>query len=293
MANGVERWASAFIDRLCDPVGSSAAPRIGRHDRLASVVERASEAERAYVLLDYDGTLVPIADAPEHALPDAAVMELLSELCQCCGVDVHIVSGRPRQFLEEWFGQLPIALWAEHGFWRRGVRSGAWKAAGQQLPELLDRVVPILTQFTANTPGARAEVKTASLAWHYRQADPDFGERQAHELRMLLGDVLSNQPLEVVEGNKVVEVRGRGFSKALVALRTSFAPESAIVAFGDDRSDDDLFRALPDHAITVGVGRGAPPASFWVPGPDDVRALLRSITLTRRIRSAQCESATG
>jgi trehalose 6-phosphate synthase/phosphatase len=293
MANDVERWASAFIERLCGPGRSATAPSIGRHDRLASVVERAAEAGRAYVLLDYDGTLVPIADAPEQALPDAVVMELLSELCHCCGVDVHIVSGRPRQFLEQWFGQLPIALWAEHGFWRRGVRSGAWKAAGQQLPDLLDRVVPILRQFTANTPGARVEVKTASLAWHYRQADPDFGERQAHELRMLLGDVLSNQPLEVVAGNKVVEVRGRGFSKALVALRTSFSPDSAIVAFGDDRSDDDLFRALPDHAITVGVGRGAPPAAFWVPGPDDVRALLRSITLTRRIRSSQCESALG
>jgi trehalose 6-phosphate synthase/phosphatase len=293
MANDVERWASAFVRRLCASPPSTAASPNGRPERLASVVERASEANRVYVLLDYDGTLVPIADAPEQALPDAALMALLTDLCQCPGVDVHIVSGRPRQFLEQWFGELPIALWAEHGFWRRAGRSGAWKAAGQQVPDLLDRVVPILTQFTANTPGARVEVKTASLAWHYRQADPGFGERQAHELRMLLGDVLSNQPLEVVEGNKVVEVRGRGFSKAIVALRTAFAPHSAIVAFGDDRSDDDLFRALPEQAMTVGVGRGAPPAKFRVPGTDDVRALLRSITLTRRIRLSQYESATG
>ena len=293
MANNVEQWASAFIHRLCAPAGLMGAPATSDHDRLASIVERASEAHRVYVLLNYDGTLVPIADSPEQALPDIALMELLNDLCRSPGVEVHVVSGRPRQFLEEWFAKGPVALWAEHGFWRRPPRSGTWKAAGQHLPGLLDRVLPILSQFTANTPGARVEEKTVSLAWHYRQADPEFGERQAHELRMLLGDVLSNQPLEVVEGNKVVEIRFRGFSKALVALRTAFQPHSTIIAFGDDRSDEDLFRALPEGAITVGVGRGAPPAAFCVPGTDDVRALLRSITLTRRIRQSQCESVSG
>jgi trehalose 6-phosphate synthase/phosphatase len=206
---------------------------------------------------------------------------------------VHIVSGRPREFLDDWFGRFPIALWAEHGFWRRTARSGHWKPAGQRPPGLLDRVHAILRQFAANTPGARVEVKSASLTWHYRQADPDFGERQAHELRMLLGDVLSNQPLEVLEGNKVVEIRFRGFTKALVALRTAFQPHSAIIAFGDDRSDEDLFRALPEHAITVGVGRMAPAAAFRVPGPDDVRALLRSIALTRRLHATPREPVTG
>ena len=64
---------------------------------------------------------------------------------------------------------------------------------GQQSPGLLARVLPIVNQFTANTPGARVGTKTASLSWHYRQADPEFGERQAHELRMLLGDVLRSR----------------------------------------------------------------------------------------------------
>lgn len=293
MANDVEQWATAFIGRLCDRAGLTGAAPADCGTRLASIVERASEAEHVYLLLDYDGTLVPIAESPEQALPDVAVLELLNDLCHCPGVEVHLVSGRPRQFLEEWFAEFPLALWAEHGFWRRTSRSDIWKAAGQHVPGLLDRVVPVLRQFTANTPGARVEEKTASLAWHYRQADPEFGERQAHELRMLLGDVLSNQPLEVIEGNKVVEIRFRGFNKAQVALRTTFQPSSMIVAFGDDRSDEDLFRALPERAITVGVGRGAPPAAFCVPGTDDVRALLRSITLTRRIRHSQCESVSG
>jgi trehalose 6-phosphate synthase/phosphatase len=236
-----------------------------------------------YVLLDYDGTLVPIANAPEDALPDGALIELLGDLGRCPGIEVHIVSGRPREFLDEWFGRLPLTLWAEHGFWGRAAGSTTWESAGQAFPELLERVEPILQQFTANTPGARIERKTASLAWHYRQSNPDFGERQAHELRLLLGDVLSNQPLEVVEGKKVVEIRVRGFSKALVGFRIRFQPASITIAIGDDRSDDDLFRALPPTALTVGVGTGSPGARFQVCGSDDVRALLRTITLTRRM----------
>jgi trehalose 6-phosphate synthase/phosphatase len=283
MTNTVAHWADAFVNRLAAAADVPGATS-DDDNQIARIVERAADPRRVYLLLDYDGTLVPIAGAPEEALPDRALIELLDDLSQSPNVEVHIVSGRPPDFLDTWFGHLPLTLWAEHGFWARTTGSTAWEAAGRALPELLDRVDPILKQFTANTPGARIERKTASLAWHYRQADPAFGERQAHELRLLLGDVLSNQPLEVVEGNKVVEIRFRGFSKALVALRTRFQTGSLTIAFGDDRSDDDLFRALPHDAVTVGVGPGTPPARFRLCGSDDVRALLRAIVLTRRIR---------
>jgi trehalose 6-phosphate synthase/phosphatase len=281
LASNVDHWAATFIDRL-SANGEAAAPPDRGSEQLATIVERAANASRVYVLLDYDGTLVPIANAPEHALPDHALIELLGDLSRTPGVDVHLVSGRPAEFLDEWFGRLPLTLWAEHGFWGRAAGSTTWEPAGQTLRDLLDRVDPILQQFTANTPGARIERKSASLVWHYRQSNPDFGERQAHELRLLLGDVLSNQPLDVVEGKKLVEIRVRGFSKALVAFRIRFEQRSVAIAIGDDRSDDDLFRALPPTALTVAVGVGKPYARFRVRGSDDVRALLRTITLTRR-----------
>jgi trehalose-phosphatase len=95
-------------------------------------------------------------------------------------------------------------------------------------------------------------MKSAAIAWHYRGAQREFGARQAHELRMLLGDALSNQPLEVLEGKKVIEVRFRGISKAVVAHEDPTERARRItVAFGDDRTDEDLFRALPDTSITV------------------------------------------
>lgn len=68
---------------------------------------------RPVLLLDYDGTLVPLAQSPALASPDLPLLELLAKLAGVC--EVHIVSGRLRDELKHWLGQLPIHLWAEHG----------------------------------------------------------------------------------------------------------------------------------------------------------------------------------
>jgi trehalose 6-phosphate synthase/phosphatase len=141
-----------------------------------------------------------------------------------------------------------------------------------------DRLLPILRHFTDRTPGSRIERKTASIAWHFRGAQRDFGLRQAHELRMLLGDALSNQPLEVLEGKKVIEIRFRGISKAVVAQRGHSSDRHRVtLAFGDDHADEDLFRELPPPNITVAVGQPLLGARFRIADHRAVRHLLRSL----------------
>ena len=99
---------------------------------------------------------------------------------------------------------------------------------------------------------------------------------------MLLGETLSNQPFEVLEGKKVIEVRLRGVTKAAVAhrLRAEALPNTAVVAFGDDRTDEDLFRALPPSSLTIAVGPGPSGARFRVNDYRAVRHLLSTL-LTR------------
>jgi trehalose 6-phosphate synthase/phosphatase len=212
------------------------------------------------------------------AAPDDELLCLLAQLGDAPGIQLDIVSGRSHETLERWFGDLPIALWAEHGFWHRSLRARAWEAALAVPPDWMTRIKPILEQFAATTPGAHVETKSASLAWHYRGSPRDFGMRQAHELRMLLGDLLSNQPLEVLEGKKVIEVRWRGVSKRVVAQRIAAETGSGtmIVAIGDDRTDEELFRALPACSVTVAVGRSWTAAAF---GLDDHRAVRRILRL--------------
>jgi trehalose 6-phosphate synthase/phosphatase len=217
--------------------------------------------------------------SPSHAAPDDELMRLLGELAASPGIQTDIVSGRSRETLEQWLGHLPVSLWAEHGFWHRSRPEAAWDAAVTVGPDWMVRVLPILQQFASSTPGAHVEIKSTSLAWHYRCAPRDFGARQAHELRMLLGDVLSNQPLEVREGKKVIEVRLRGISKGLVAqhVEADAALGTVIVAIGDDRTDEDLFRALSTSSLTIAVGRSWTSAMYCLDDHHAVRRVLRSL----------------
>jgi trehalose 6-phosphate synthase/phosphatase len=274
----VDRWAQRFITELRSTAASRPKAERVTGVALRRVIEDLRDAPLT-ILLDYDGTLVPIARAPELAVPDQGLLILLDTLARRPETSVHLVSGRPRETLEAWLGELPVGLWAEHGFWHRSVATREWHPGAIPQRDWLKRIYPILEQFTTSTPGSLIEEKSASVAWHYRMAEPEFGTRQAHELRMLLGEALSNQPLEVLDGKKVIEVRLRGVSKAVVSQRV-LAEENAnatVLAIGDDRTDEDLFGALPDTSITIAVGTGRTQAKYFVDDYRAVRGLLNML----------------
>jgi trehalose 6-phosphate synthase/phosphatase len=123
------------------------------------------------------------------------------------------------------------------------------------------------------------EQKTASLTWHYRAADPEFGAFQAKDLQQHLNEVLSNQPVEVLSGDHVIEVRPHGVNKGRIVegLLPSLPAEARIVAIGDDTTDEDLFAALPEGAVSIHVGPSASRARIRVAAVADVRRLLRAL----------------
>jgi trehalose 6-phosphate synthase/phosphatase len=270
----IGRCGAELIARRPTPV--AAASRF--EPSLSMAIATAQRAGRLRLLLDYDGTLVPLARAPHLAQPDEELLGLLQALATAPDIDLDIVSGRTHSVLEEWFGGLAISLWAEHGFWHRPAAGGPWQAALAVTPDWMRRIKPILDEFVASTPGSHVEVKTASLAWHYRVAPRDFGSRQAHELRALLGDLLAHQPLEVLEGKKVIEIRFRGVNKGRVAERVvECSPGATIIGIGDDVTDEELFRALPPTAVTVAVGGRCSSARFRVDDHRAVRHVLRCV----------------
>ena len=285
MEHDVHRWAASFLEELWAPeraARAAAEAPIAVTDPEA-VTLAIEDAGRLALLLDYDGTLVPLARAPDLAVPDAELLELLEALAARPDLTINLVSGRSRETLEGWFGRLRISLWAEHGAFHRPGPGRPWMSTLPVPADWMRRVYPVLEQFTANTPGSLIEKKTASVTWHYRIADAEFGRRQAHELRMLLGDALSNQPLEVVEGKKVIEVRLRGATKAIVPYHLLAASEEPprILAIGDDRADEDLFAGLPEGSIRVAVGKRAAPADLHVADHHAVRGLLRRLVERR------------
>jgi trehalose 6-phosphate synthase/phosphatase len=276
----VHHWAQTFLEQLeaitARPQSRQAPGGAGAARQ--ALTNRLSEAEDLIALLDYDGTLVPYTATPELARPDRALRELLAALAARPRTEVHVVSGRARETLDQWLGDLPIALHAEHGFWSRGVE-GDWVPAADPGAAWREPALALLREVTARTPGSLIETKSVALAWHYRMADQDSGPRRANELRLHLGQLLSNQPVEILAGNKVIEIRPYGIHKGRIVplLPSERIASTTLLALGDDRTDEDLFAALPPHAITIKVGPGATQARFRIEGVAAARALLQSL----------------
>ena len=277
MTRDVHAWAKDFVARLEQVPGVQAAPALSPPGAVRQAVERARRAERLALLLDYDGTLVPFAATPELAAPDAALLALLRRLAARRGTEVHLVSGRKRATMERWFA--PLGLFAEHGFWQR-LPGGDWKAATAAPPTTWrDPVLAILREFSDRTPGTIIEEKTAGFAWHYRSADPEYGTAQAKELTLHLRSLIGDLPLEILPGDMVLEVRPRGVNKGLaVAEVRARAPTGTLLfALGDDRTDEDLFAALPAEALAVHVGPTPSRAALRIADVRAARALLGAI----------------
>lgn len=278
----VHRWTATILDDLRAATAANgsrirtASP--GRTHRL--LLRRMLDAERLILFLDYDGTLVPLAPHPDLAAPDAELVDLLLRLSNRADTRVHLVSGRDRTGLENWFGDLPLALHAEHGVWTRAAGSRDWTGSiAVDADSWRGKVRPLLEIFTRATPGSFVEEKSAGLAWHYARAEREFGPAQALELRLHLLDLLSNAPVQVLSGERVVEIRVQGVDKGSIVSRTlASEPERALpVAFGDDVTDEDLFAALPERGIAVHVGPSRSRAAWRLPDSRSVRKLLAKL----------------
>jgi trehalose 6-phosphate synthase/phosphatase len=275
----VHRWAELFLSRLDqDTEEATASARVLGESSIRELAKQMAAAQQLILLVDYDGTLVPIASTPELARPDAAVMTLLAKVAARPGTEVHVVSGRPRDTLERWLGRLPIYLHAEHGSWSRAPGQPG-VALEESLPApWREKVRSILREYADRTPGTLVEEKPTGLAWHYRMADPEFGPLQANELRVHLTELLSNTPVQILSGRKVIELRQHGVHKGLVvAPILARHPEALMVAMGDDTTDDDLFASLPPNAISIHVGPAEFRSTLRMRSPSDVRLLLSLI----------------
>jgi trehalose 6-phosphate synthase/phosphatase len=245
---------------------------------LQALVERMRTASAVLLMLDYDGTLVPYAMTPELARPDGELLALLGVLAARPCTEVHIVSGRPQETLERWLGDLPIGLHAEHGLASRAPGAGSWVTGALPPQDWRPAVRVLMCDFAARTPGAFVEEKRAGLAWHYRAADPELGATRGRTLERELAALLADRPAGILPGAKVIEVVARGVHKGrLVASLVARAPGALLCAVGDDRTDEDLFAALPAGAATVHVGPGPTRAAMRLGGVPEVRALLRAI----------------
>jgi len=235
-------------------------------------------AQQRVIFLDYDGTLSSFKSDPKMAYPDEELKEIIRALSSDKKNTVTIISGRDKETLQEWFDEFNVNLIAEHGVWIRAV-GDEWNMPVVASKTWMETIRPVLETFVDNTPGTFIEEKNFSLVWHYRKAEPEHGDRRALELVDELTTLIGNENIEIMEGNKVIEVKNGGINKGFAANRFLLSnPADFIMAMGDDWTDEFMFKELPDTAITIKVGIKRTNASYKVKSVLGVRALLKKLT---------------
>ncbi len=235
--------------------------------------------KKRLLLFDYDGTLISFAKKPEDAKPDAELKRLLLLLARKRKNQLAIVSGRDRLTMEQWLGDLPCTLVAEHGAWIRVDASSDWEAQKTGSMRWKSQVMPILKTYEARVPGSFVEEKEFGLAWHYRKANPELGEIRSCELFDNLNEFLANTDLQLMHGKKVIEIRPGGINKGLAAQTLLMMHTyDFVLAIGDDWTDEDLFKALPEGAYSIKIGYGTTKAGFFLDSPQSCRSFLHDLT---------------
>ena len=295
MHNDAPHWARSFLAALEE---TEAAQPVTHERRTRThidaavrrlVVRAATTAPHRLLLLDYDGTLTALAPTPGLAAPDRSLLSLLRAVAEQPATSVHIASGRDRNTLDTWLGGLPVGLHAEHGLWSRMSAGSEWKRADvlPTLPRQAD-VMAMLEEAVKRTPGTLIERKSTGVAWHYRQGEPKLAAAEVKRLRSALTKLLEGEAAEVHAGHKVLEVRLSGVDKgtAIAPTLEGIPAGTAIVAIGDDRTDEQLFSALPPDAMTIYVGEGPSRARLRLSSVAEVRLLLTELARTTPGRAA-------
>jgi trehalose 6-phosphate phosphatase len=223
------------------------------------------------LVTDFDGTLAEIVQDPSAARARPEALDALRELVPLLA-DVIVLSSRPPAQLEKLVPVPEVRLIGDSGL---AIPRHAQK-------EALDRFNAETSKLIERIPGAWLEVKPASTAVHFRNANLSGGD-----LLTLLQPLLDSARLEAALGRKVVEVHARNAGKgpALAALLPTEDP-GGVVCFGDDENDRSLFEYVSSLEIPnmcVGVWSPEAPQDLFdkcdlvVPGPEAATVVLREI----------------
>jgi len=261
----VGQWAKDFVQELKSvrKHNIQLEQKIVEKNNFNIIKEAYDKSANRLILLDYDGTLVRFHTDPLQAYPPQELLDLLSRLTKDPKNHIVISSGRDRHILEKWLGSLHVGLAAEHGAFYK--EQGMWYKNTSDI-KWDDEILKIIHQTVKRTPSSRMEVKDTAIVWHYRDVDVWLADLRVNQLVDALINPCSRHNLQIMKGNKIVEVKSSDFSKGSEAKRLLEKNNyHFIMAIGDDTTDEEMFLALPDNAVTIKVGKNTKASKYNLP----------------------------
>lgn len=218
------------------------------------------------LFLDFDGTLVEIADTPDGIHVPDGVPAQLATLHRALDGRIAIVSGRAIADIQSWLGPLDLLIVGSHGAEIGEAATGAATLSDASRAEL--------TALTAAWPRLLVETKPHGIAVHYRQ-EPEA----APTVFTVMDDMAAREGLAARRGKMVVELGPKSANKGAAVARLMAAPPFAgarPVFIGDDHTDEDGFAAvaaMDGHGILVGTPRPTA-ADYRLADPEAVHRWL-------------------
>jgi len=278
----IKHWVNLFMERL-NQIKEEQKKMFTKpmDDEISDKLKKDYKAaKRRLIFLDYDGTLTGFNPDPKNAKPDQELKDIFKQLTKDKKNNIVVVSGRDRKILWEWLGEFDIEFICEHGVWLK--KDGKdWKTLIKLSNEWKEEISSILELYVNRTPGSFVEEKDYSLVWHYRKVETGLGELRTRELMSHLKYLVADSDLQVLEGNKVVEIKNSQINKGRAASKWLNEGQryDFIMALGDDWTDEDTFEVMPKKAYTIKIGSKTSAAKYSLKSHVEVRELLKELSI--------------
>ena len=242
----------------------------------SSFLERLRTAPFRLLLLDYDGTLAPFQTDRDHAFPYPDIPPLLTRIGEK-GTRIVLISGRPAREVVLLSGVHPHPeIWGSHGM-ERLLPNGTYQV--EDLPaEIESALLQAADLMRSAGLENQLELKSGGVALHWRGLDPSEIIRLKRMVQQLWMPLVEQHSLRLLDFDGGIELRAPGKDKGKVvrAILDETGTKGAIAYLGDDRTDEDAFKALKGRGLTVLV-REQPrstAAELWLKPPDELLQFL-------------------
>ncbi|MFB3815678.1 MAG: trehalose-phosphatase [Terriglobales bacterium] len=236
-------------------------------------------AKSRVLLVDYDGTVAPFTAERDQAFPYPHVPELLDVIRRICRTRVVIITGRAAREIPPLVGLQPHPeVWGVYGL-ERLHPDGRYEErfVSEEVAHALAEAVAWLEEEGLQQ---LCEIKRGAVAVHWRGLGRSHVEEVRTKAYRAVSLLACRPELFLTEFDGGLELRARAGNKgdAVRTILSECPADSAIAYLGDDLSDEDAFRALHGHGLTVLVRptHRFTAAQLWLRPPEEVVQFLMS-----------------
>jgi trehalose 6-phosphate phosphatase len=244
---------------------------------LGKILSDVASSDQPVLLLDYDGTLAPFRDERDQAYPYPEVRESLARIIAGGRARLAVISGRSIDDLIPLLGlDPPPEIFGSHGLEHL---TGGGSRYMSPLSETTQRGLAEIRGWVKQEGlDSVSELKPSGAAFHWRGL-PDAQARRIESLvRYPWQELAGDLGLELHRFDGGLELRVAGITKgnAVKELLDTVEPGQPVAYFGDDRTDEDAFRALKGRGLTVLVRTAIRDtvADIWIAPPDELVEFL-------------------